>query len=109
MLGITPALKIAWRLDFESNPPSIYLKIYSRSSIRHLALLDETSALRAALVRLEDTGPRAGRKGPAEVTRLSRRHLHPLATALAFVTDRAIFPVTISITGTLTHAAVSWT
>jgi hypothetical protein len=75
---------------------------------RLLALLDETPALRTALVRLEDTGPRAGRKGPAEVTRLSWRHLHPPATALALVTDCARFPVTIGIASTLTHAVVSW-
>ena len=81
----------------------------NRSNDRFLVLLDETSALRAALVRLDNAGPRAGRKGPAEVPSLGRRHLHPLATALALVTDGAIFPVTICVASTLAHATVSWT
>ncbi len=50
-----------------------------KGSPQQLALSDETPALRAAFVNLEDTGPGAGRKGPAEVPRLSLRHLHPLA------------------------------
>src|SRR6266581_8456923 len=62
----------------------------------------------AEVARLQDTDPGAGRKGTAEVLGLGRRHPHPLATALALVTD-TVFSVTIRIARALTHTGVSWT
>src|SRR4249919_3085748 len=54
----------------------------------------QTILLGAAVACLQNTDPGAGRKGSAEVLGLGRRHPHPLATALAFVTD-TVFSVTI--------------
>src|SRR5262245_60506898 len=56
----------------------------------------QTHLLVAEVTCLQNTDPGAGRKGTSEVLGLGRRHPHPLATALALVTD-TVFAATIRI------------
>src|SRR5262245_58148119 len=64
----------------------------------------QTPLPEAEVARLQDTEPGTSRKGTAKVPGLGRRYPHPLATALALVTD-TVFSVAIGIACALTHAA----
>src|SRR5262245_28286799 len=66
----------------------------------------QTPLLDTEVTSLQDTELGASRKGSSKLQGLSRRHPHPLATSLTFITD-TVFSAPIRIARALTHAGVS--